>query len=133
MRGTTLAKGAAAVLGAIGLVFFIVVRYSATESRFACIGAAQSEPMRVHLKVVQYRAWVKLWSDSAGEVWLEGSDFFIVYYPTVRVVADQVQFRTGDDLTTAKSGTLSLLSGNMRAEVPGRGWVDFTCSRAGDL
>ena len=80
------------------IVFIAVVigvSFSAKETRFSCVGsmkmAAQADGLTIYVKLAEYRPWVGLWSDSAGDLWVEIPNSNFEYYDHIEVVGDQLQ------------------------------------------
>jgi hypothetical protein len=88
-------KLTAAILVAVGAVYFVVMNFSAKESTFVCSGTvnatAGQSPAEVFLRITEYRWWVHLWSESDGSVSLEVPNTTVEYYGHVKVVGDQLQ------------------------------------------
>ncbi len=64
----------ATILGFVGVYVFVLF-FSATESRFECNGVefleGKEAPKTAFIRLVRYRWWVGLWSDSWGTAWIE--------------------------------------------------------------
>lgn len=80
---------------AVLLLFLFVANFSGVESRFQCSGElpsdGSSQPVTVYLKLLEYRWWVGLWSDSDASLWLEVPNNTVEYFGHVVEVGDQLQ------------------------------------------
>jgi hypothetical protein len=124
-----------AVVGFLILVFLI--NFSSVESRYECNGTVtndgNSQPFTLFAKLSTFRWWVRLWSDSYGNLWIEVPSQTIEYFNHIRQVGDQLQL-LDDDLKGAREmrGNFSTLSKYLSVQVPGVGFFDGSCKRISD-
>ena len=64
-------KFTAILIGVLGAVFFVLVNYSAVEKNFTCEGKLGDQPDIAYVVLSEYRWWVRLWSDSDGDLKLQ--------------------------------------------------------------
>lgn len=108
------------ILVGVALGLFFVANFSAVEGRYECSGSFDGATPTVqnkgYLKLVEYRWWVGLWSDSQGSVWFEVPDVWTAYYAHVRNSGEYLQIYDGPaDL----KGDFSRLSRNLTIALPG--------------
>ena len=110
--------------------FLVVVNFSAVETLFQCSGKVsyQNNPQQatIFMKLHEYRWWVGLWSNSAGDVTLE-----VQNKPLVEVYSQVI--KNGDlfnfyDFERKPIGYFSTLSKTLA--ITTRDWVfDGTCKK----
>ena len=85
----------AAFVVLVVVLYFIVVRFSAVESRYKCTGEALRDgiavPTEIFIKLNEYRWWVSFWSDSAGSLHTEIPNELVRFYGDLTEVGDQFQ------------------------------------------
>ena len=79
------------MIGFVLLVFalyWIVMNYSITSTAYACAGYIEGKEnlgqTSIHFKLGKARWWVKLWSDSYGEMNAELPNQFFKYYSDIK-------------------------------------------------
>lgn len=112
-----------------GLFLVVVIaNYSSAEFGFECSGklssTQQSLPTTIYIKLEEYRGWVGLWSESAGNLRLEIPNQWVEYYDRLAEVGDQVQIFRDQDL----KGNFSSLSRTLALSTP-EGFFDGVCKR----
>lgn len=131
------ASSALKFLGALGiatvLLHLIVANFSAIESRYECEGQIASssvpEPLKIYVKLQEYRWWVDLWSDSDGSMFIEVPNQSLEYVSHIKRVGDQLQlFESRSPGTLSLKGNFSTLSQAMAIRVIDVGFFDGTCS-----
>ncbi|MBU1180259.1 hypothetical protein KJ885_04910 [Patescibacteria group bacterium] len=118
------------ILGAVSL-FFIVVKFSAVETRFKCSGEisykGKTYSTDVYIKVNEWRWWVGLWSDSDGDVALEIPNTIHERYNHVEEVGEVLHIYRG---YPNLRGQFSKLSKTLAIDIPFFGFFDGTCKKA---
>tara|TARA_R110002020_G_scaffold52042_3_gene146790 strand:+ start:358 stop:756 length:399 start_codon:yes stop_codon:yes gene_type:complete len=120
-------KVIAALLVTLVLLFVVVAKFSAIESRYECKGTIISNgitrPTLVYIKLNEYRWWVGLWSDSDGSLNLEVPNEFVDYFGHLKEVGDLLQIF---DHSKNLVGSYSRLSGTLALQTD-LGFIDGTC------
>ncbi len=117
----------AAVMALIG-----IGNFSEVASRYRCSGtfASDTHPTdsTIFLKMVEYRWWVGLWSDSDGHIWLEAPGRSVEYFPRLQEIDSLDQFRIMSNQMQLQ-GDFSTLSGRLYLETS-LGTFGGTCTPA---
>jgi len=110
---------AALAIAVLVVVFFVFMTH---EQRYECAGEYSTSegkhPAKVFIKLVMYRWWVKLWSDSDGHLFLEipsrrpGYD----YYAVVKKGGELLHINERRD-GTGWHGTLSRISDELTIQL----------------
>lgn len=111
---------AVAILLIIIIIFVIIGKFSAIETKYECIGSfsknSKVNQMTIYMKLQRYRWWVDLWSDSDGSIWIEGGPSTCEYFEKLKKIGDLYQIF---DLKNKERGTFSILSNSLYLEFPG--------------
>jgi len=123
------------ILGLMGLIavgLYVLVNHSATQNVYSCQGeitsAGISQPETVFVALNQYRWWV-LWSESNGDVRLELSEGWQVYYPGLKTTNTGWFIFLGSSVRGIPDGIFSRLSNSLRIALPGNSVFDGTCTQ----
>jgi hypothetical protein len=116
------------------LLLVFVVTSSSVESRFECSGSATSDGnsqlLRLHMKLNEYRWWVGLWSDSDGDIWIEVSNQTFEYINHINEVGDQLQLFDNDFRGKKEvRGHFSNLSKYLSVRIARIGFFDGICKK----
>lgn len=117
---------------ATALLYLIAANFSAAESRFECNGHIASEsnpePLKIHVKLQEYRWWVGLWSDSDGSMFIEIPNQTLEYVSHIKQAGDQLQlFDDPSSGDRSMKGSFSTLSHEIAVRVTDIGFFDGTC------
>jgi len=122
------------ILAAIGVVvlllFIFVFNFSTVESRFQCPGEISSKdgsrPVTAFVKLVKYRWWVGLWSESDAAMHIEIPNTDVDYFGNVKIIGDHYQVF---DAEKNLKGNYSTLSKTLAIKLH-IGFFDGTCKRS---
>ena len=117
-----------AVLGLVSIA--LLNNFGVVESRYRCEGvtfgeAGASNPTVMYLKLELFRP-VIFWADDDGSAWTEVPNGAQLYYESVRVAGDHVNFSTSDNMP---HGDYSRLADSMWVSMEGR-MFEGSCVRA---
>lgn len=103
----------------------VVGLFSVKETSFRCEATLpqSDENVDVYLKWGQYRWWVGLWSDSAGEIYLEIPNKLVWIQTETRISGPQIQILSWEG---EYFGYFSKLSGTLAVDTPA-GFLDAKC------
>jgi hypothetical protein len=120
-------KVAFAAMLVVVALFFVVVNYSAVESRFECAGVVKRDkterPITVFIKLDEFRWWVGLWSNSHGSLWLEAPNEHVEYYSHLRRAGHAYQIYADGSFR----GNFSKLSNVLAIDMRPKGFFDGRC------
>jgi hypothetical protein len=70
----------------LGVCFYVLVNYSALTQELTCkgywkeLGQNKEVAEVAHVRLTEYRWWVRLWGESDGEVQVQTEKNFVAYY-----------------------------------------------------
>ena len=117
----------------VGLVaaFVVVANFSAIRTVLTCKGeitdAGQSRPSNLYASLNEYRWWVRLWSNSDGDLRVELSDGFRLYFETLNDLGTLLHIYRGYPGKLEFKGSYSKLSKSLKLSTP-YGFFDGTCT-----
>ncbi|MEE9911290.1 MAG: hypothetical protein K4571_06160 [Deltaproteobacteria bacterium] len=124
-----LIKILAAISVVVLLLFIFVFNFSSVESRFQCRGEISSKdgsrPVTGFVKLVKYRWWVGLWSESDAAMHFEIPKTYVDYFGNVKKAGDQYQIFDSEKRLKGNYSTLS----NALAIKLHIGFFEGTCKR----
>lgn len=90
------------LLGLIVVLFIIVLLFPAKEEKYRCASSGSGSKTEIPImfvKLIQYRWWVELWSDSDGAVNIEVPNTEYGYFDKVVKSGDQLIISNSSDVT----------------------------------
>lgn len=125
-------KTLGAVLVLAVAVFLFLANFSGVESRFKCSGSispnGEEQPATIFLKLVTYRPWVGLWSDSSGSAWVELPNKTVSYFQHLTTAGDLLRLR---GLPGESGGVFSTLSNSFSVDLGSFGVFEGACQGVG--
>ncbi len=91
--------------------FVLLANFSTTSQKFECIGQItrqeQQRAVTLYVELEKYRWWVRLWSDSRGNLKLEIPHETLDYFEHIAVAGNQLQIYSPPSKPKGYFSTLS--------------------------